>query len=85
MQRMVANQEVIMKREDIEIRGSIISVVTNIDMKLPAFTYSLCIRSGPFALMGLGDPEPRKALIATLIEADKELDAAAEARKGRVA
>ncbi len=72
-------------RADIELRGATFTVTTSIDMEYPASMDRLTIYSGPFMLVGLGDPEPRKALIAALIEADKELDAAAEARKGRVA
>ncbi len=71
-------------RTVIEIRGTTIRVVTSIDMEFPAFTDSLHISAGPFGLTFLY-PETRKSLIAALIEADKELDAAAEARKENAA
>ena len=73
-----------MKRS-VAIYGGSVTIATSIDMEFPASLDRLHIYSGPFVLMGLGDPEARKALIAALVEADKELDAAAEARKGRVA
>jgi len=68
---------------EIKMRGESIVVHTFIDLNYSAACDSAAIACGPF-ILGLGnDSAFRKALIAALVEADKELDAAVEARTAK--
>lgn len=68
-------------KTNIQIGGQPVTIYTNIDMEFSANCDRLSIYCGPFIISLGNDAVSRKALIAALIEADAELDAAEEARE----
>lgn len=65
----------------VQILGGTLNIHTTIDLRFTAAVDSLRLECGPFLLVVGSSPESRKALIAALLQADAELDAAVEKRK----